>query len=250
MSRDISEAEMKVRADLAACYRLVELYGMGDGLGTHISARVPDRENEFLLNPYGLFFDEIDASSLVRVNMDGEITDDSNYQVNKAGFTIHSAILGGRPDINCALHTHTVPGMAVSSIEEGLLPLTQHAMRFHKRISYHDYEGVATRMDECERLQADLGPTNKAMILRNHGLLTCGETVGEAFQLIVRLEKTCEAQIQAMTMAQGGATLKYIDEDVAEYTAEGMAARGPAASEPAWAAHLRRLDKVNPGYKH
>jgi ribulose-5-phosphate 4-epimerase/fuculose-1-phosphate aldolase len=187
---DVTPEEWQTRVDLAACYRLVDFYGMSDMIGTHISARVPGEPDAFLLNPYGMLFEEITASSLIKVNFDGEqLTKDTEYSVIPAGFTIHSAVLEARKDVFCALHTHTRAGMGVSTMECGLLPLTQHSMRFHECISYHDYEGVATNLDERERLQRDLGE-NDAMILRNHGLLTCSRTIADAFNLMFRLEKS------------------------------------------------------------
>jgi ribulose-5-phosphate 4-epimerase/fuculose-1-phosphate aldolase len=253
MAREIPEDEMQVRVDLAACYRLVDQYGLSDLIGTHISARVPGKDDEFLLNPYGVYFEEMTASALLRVNMDGEVLDESNYSVNAAGFAIHSAILGGRADINCALHTHTTAGMAVSAMEEGLLPLTQTSMQFYKRLSYHDYEGAASRdgaEDECAHLQRDLGAKNKAMILRNHGLLTCGENIAEAFRGMKRLEHSCEVQMHAMAMRGEGQTLKLIDDDVCEEIYQVYENRGTEQADMGWPGHLRRLDRVDPSYRH
>ncbi|MDE0812792.1 MAG: class II aldolase/adducin family protein [Alphaproteobacteria bacterium] len=253
MAREIPEDEMKVRVDLAACYRLVDHYGMSDLLGTHISARVPGTDDEFLLNPYGVYFEEMTASALLRVNMDGEVLDDSNYSVNSAGFTIHSAILGGRSDINCALHTHTVAGMAVGAMEEGLLPMTQTSMQFYKRLAYHDYEGGASREGaeaECARLQKDLGPKDKAMVLRNHGLLTCGETVADAFRNIKKLEHACEVQMHACAMRGEGQTLRLIDEDVCEEMYQVQEKRGTTQGDMGWPGHLRRLDREDPSFRN
>src|SRR5215510_6967217 len=194
----MSQAEWQMRIDLAACYRLVAHYEMDDMFSTHISARVPGPETHFLLNPYGVLFEQVTASDLVKVDLDGNIVQDTPYSINSAGFVIHSAVHAARPDAKCVLHTHTVAGMAVASLEEGLLPLTQKSMRFYNRIGYHDYEGVADDLDERTRIVASLG-THNALILRNHGLITCGKTVAQAFLLMRNLEKSCKAQIAAMS---------------------------------------------------
>ncbi len=242
---DVSEQEWQTRVDLAACYRLVDHYGMSDLVGTHISARVPGEESAFLINPYGWFFDEITASSLVKVDLDGKILSEVESPINQAGFVIHSAVLGARPDVACVLHTHTRAGMAVSAMECGLLSITQHSMKFHNRLSYHEYEGVATNLDERERLVRDLGD-NHAMILRNHGLLTAGRSVSEAFFLMFRLEKCCQAQVDAMA---GGTKLHMISPEVSESTSRMMEDRGTRTSDLAWPGQIRRLDKLDPSYK-
>src|SRR6266446_7054143 len=172
-TRDRDAPEWEARVALAACYRLVALYGMDDIVYTHISARIPDSDDHFLINPFGTMFEEITASSLVRIDLDGKVLAPQGARVNEAGFTIHSAIHAARPDIGCVIHTHTRAGMAVSALESGLLPLCQKAMLFHDRLAYHDYRGVAFDLAERASLIADLG-SHKAMILRNHGLLTCG----------------------------------------------------------------------------
>ncbi|MEE9210140.1 MAG: class II aldolase/adducin family protein [Kiloniellales bacterium] len=242
---DVSEQEWQTRVDLAACYRLVDHYGMSDLVGTHISARVPGEENAFLINSHGWYFDEITASSLVKVDLDGTIPSEVETPINPAGFVIHSAVLGARRDVACVLHTHTRAGMAVSAMECGLLSITQHSMQFHDRLSYHDYEGVATNLDERERLVRDLGD-NHAMILRNHGLLTAGRSVSEAFYLMFRLEKCCQAQVDAMA---GGTKLHVISPDVSESTSKMMADRGTRMSDIAWPGLIRRLEKLDPSYK-
>jgi len=240
----MSQAEWQMRIDLAACYRLVALYGMDDMFSTHISARVPDAEGHFLLNPYGVLFEQVTASDLVKVDLDGNIVRDTGYRINSAGFVIHSAVHAARPDAKCVLHTHTVAGMAVASIEEGLLPLTQKSMRFYNRIGYHDYEGVADDLDERERLTRDLGSHN-ALILRNHGLLTCGGTVARAFFLMKNLEKCCQSQLAAM--ASGGKLLK-LSVGLMEHAATQVADRldGEASG---WAALLNKLDRIDPSYR-
>lgn len=241
----VSDAEWQVRVDLAACYRLVDHYDMSDLTGTHISAKVPGEPGAFLLNPYGLFFDEITASSLVKLDLDGNILLDNGHEVNQAGYTIHSAVLGAREDVTCALHTHTSAGMAVSAMKCGLLPLTQHAMVFYDRLGYHDYEGVALDLDERERLVRDLGD-NYAMMLRNHGLLTAGRTVPEAFWLIFYLEKCCASQVQALT---SGVELELVSREVCERTSNQIYRSGNPIGHRDWPGHLRRLDKLDPGYR-
>jgi ribulose-5-phosphate 4-epimerase/fuculose-1-phosphate aldolase len=241
----MSETEWQMRIDLAACYRLVALYDMDDMFSTHISARVPGSEEHFLLNPYGVLFEQVTATDLVKVDLDGNIVQDTRYAINSAGFVIHSALHAARPDAKCVLHTHTVAGMAVASIEEGLLPLTQKSMRFYNRIGYHGYEGVADDLGERERLARDLGSHN-ALILRNHGLLTCGQTVARAFFLMKNLEKCCQAQLAAM--ASGGELLK-LSPDLMEHAAGQVAGRldGEASG---WAALLKKLDRIDPSYRN
>ena len=240
----VSEAEWQMRTDLAACYRLVALYGMDDMFSTHISARVPDSEGHFLLNPYGVLFEQVTASDLVKVDLDGNIVHDTGHAINSAGFVIHSAVHASRPDAKCVLHTHTIAGMAVASIAEGLLPLTQKSMRFYNRIGYHDYEGVADDLDERGRLTRDLGSYN-ALILRNHGLLTCGQTIARAFFLMKNLEKCCESQLAAM--ASGGKLLQ-LSAGLMEHAATQVADRldGEASG---WAALLNKLDRIDPSYR-
>jgi ribulose-5-phosphate 4-epimerase/fuculose-1-phosphate aldolase len=196
---DIPAAEWQTRVDLAACYRLVAHYGMTDMIANHISARVPGHPEQFLINAYGLLYEEITASSLIRIDIDGNILwkPDFDYGFNRAGFVVHSAIHGARHDVDCVVHTHTAVGMAVSAMSCGLLPMTQTAMRF-STIAYHDYEGVAVELDERQRLVRDLGSA-EVMILRNHGLLATGASIPEAFSNIWRLELACAAQIAALS---------------------------------------------------
>jgi ribulose-5-phosphate 4-epimerase/fuculose-1-phosphate aldolase len=196
-----------------------------------------------LLNPWGLFFDEITASSLVKVKLDGSDLEAAK-SINKAGFTIHSAVLGARDDVVCALHTHTRAGMAVSAMADGLLPLSQHALRFYNRLAYHDYEGIATDLDERQRLVADLGG-HYAMILRNHGLLGCGRSVAEAFSVVFYLEKSCQSQLDAMS---SGAELTIPAPEVCEQVAQQFESVGPMG-ERDWAAYLRQLDAEEPDYR-
>ena len=246
LRRNTSAAERRVREDLAACYRLVAHFRMTDLIYTHISVRVPGPAPRFLINPYGLMFDEITASCLVKVTLDGRIVDDpTGVGINPAGFVIHSAIHGARHDVGCVIHTHTAAGLAVAAQKRGLLPLTQHAMRFTDRIAYHDYEGVALDLPEQRRLVRDLGQHN-AMILRNHGLLTCGASVADAFDLIYYLERACEAQVGAMA---GGSALSVPKRMLARKVARQFARSGRTEPGNAWSALLRLLDHVDPSYK-
>ncbi|HTS92780.1 MAG TPA: class II aldolase/adducin family protein [Stellaceae bacterium] len=238
------QGDRDVRVNLAACYRLIAHYGMDDLVFTHISARVPGRPDQFFLNPYGLMFHEITASSLVKVDMEARPVEPTSYQVNRAGFVIHSAILGARPDINCVVHTHTRSGIAVSCLGEGLLSLNQISAAFHNRLAYHDYEGVADDFDEQKRLVHDLD-TKNSMILRNHGLLTAGRTVEEAFSLMYYLEQSC--RIQMDTMASGG-TVKILSDEVAEHTARQFESYGPRGGRE-WPALVRLLDSRDPSFR-
>jgi ribulose-5-phosphate 4-epimerase/fuculose-1-phosphate aldolase len=213
----VSEAEWAARVELAACYRLVDRFGMTDLIYNHITAKVPGDEHHLLINLYGLMYKEITASSLVKIDLDGNIVwkPDTDYRYNYSGYVIHGAIHKAREDVGCVLHTHTRAGMAVSCMEEGVLPITQTSMRFHNRIGYHDYEGPAIDLDEQERLVADLGAHN-ALVLRNHGLLTCGPSVPEAFNLMYQLEMSCQAQVDVMTAR---ASMIVPNDDVMAHTA-------------------------------
>jgi ribulose-5-phosphate 4-epimerase/fuculose-1-phosphate aldolase len=246
LKKRVSAAEWQTRVDLAACYRITAHFRMTDLVYTHLSARVPGTHDHFLINAYGLLFDEITASSLVKVTLSGAIVDDdTGFGINPAGYVIHSAIHAARPDVGCVMHTHTRAGLAVAAQKDGLLPLTQHAMRFTGCLSYHDYEGIALDQDEQQRLVRDLG-RNDAMILRNHGLLTCGPTVRAAFDLMYYLERACEAQIAAMA---GGAQLVIPPAAVAQKVARQLARPGRTAPDTAWAALLRMLDRIDPSYQ-
>ena len=239
-------AAWAVRVDLAACYRLAAHFGLTDLIYTHISARLPGREPRFLINPYGLLFDEITASTLATVTQDGEVVDDpTGLGINPAGFVIHGAVHGARHDVGCVMHTHTTAGLAVAAQQHGLLPLTQHAMRFTGALAYHDYEGIALDPDEQQRLVADLGTAN-AMILRNHGLLACGPTVHDTFDLMIHLQRACEAQVAALA---AGAPLAIPSPAVAAKVAAQFARPGRTAPRNAWLALLRMLDRVDPSYR-
>jgi ribulose-5-phosphate 4-epimerase/fuculose-1-phosphate aldolase len=196
---EVGPEEWQVRVDLAACYRLVDCYGMSDLIYNHVTARVPGPEHHLLINLYGLLYKEITASSLVKIDLEGNIIwkPDTDYGINKSGYVIHGAIHRARKEVTCVMHTHTPAGMAVAAMKCGLLPLTQTSMRFVGHIGYHDYEGPATDLAERERLVRDLGP-HDAMVLRNHGLLTCGATIQQAFNTMYQLEMSCRAQVDAM----------------------------------------------------
>jgi ribulose-5-phosphate 4-epimerase/fuculose-1-phosphate aldolase len=243
----VSAEEWDVRVDLAACYRLAAHYRMTDLIYTHISARVPGPGHHFLINAFGLLWDEISASTLVKVTLDGEIVDDpTGNGINRAGFVIHSAVHRARADVACVIHTHTAAGIAVSAQEDGLLPISQHAMRFWNSIGYHDYEGVALDLEEQQRLVHDLDE-HKAMILRNHGLLTCGASIPEAFDYMYYLERACQTQIGAMS---GGAKLRIPAPSVAEKVAAQFKNLPYKPKRPEWKALRRMLDKTDPSYKN
>lgn len=241
-----------LRRDLAAVYRLLAHFRMTDLIFTHVSVRLPGPTPRFLINPYGMLFEEITASSLVEVDSAGLpiATADLRASVNPAGFVIHSAVHAGRPDAHCVLHTHTQAGCAVAAQEGGLLPISQMALEFYGRVGYHEYEGIALSLGERERLVRDLG-SNAALILRNHGLLTVGSTPAEAFLRMWNLERACEIQVAA----QAGGPLHLPSTQVCELTARQAAGEfeqdlgDPYGAELAWSALLRLLDRVSPGYR-
>ncbi len=240
----VSAEEWQLRVDLAATYRLVAMYGWDDMIFTHISVRVPGPEHHFLINPYGMLFEEITASSLVKIDLEGNIVMDSPYFVNPAGFTIHSAIHSAREDAQCVLHLHTDDGMAVASQEEGLMPLSQMAMLVRSHLAYHDYEGVALDLDERERLVADIGDS-KVMLLRNHGTLAVGETCGLAFMAIYFLERACTAQVRTLSGTPNMPSAEAIE------TVNGQSASlfQPGVDALAWPALLRKLDRMDPSFR-
>ncbi|MDB6142003.1 MAG: class aldolase and adducin N-terminal domain protein [Pseudomonas sp.] len=255
MTNPYSQEEWQLRKELAACYRLIAHYRMSDLISTHISVRLPGPDHHFLINPYGLFFEEITASNLVKIDLQGAKVEDSPYPVNPAGFVIHSAIHRAREDAHCVLHTHTKAGCAVAAQEEGLLPVNQISMEFYGRVGYHDYEGIALSFDEQKRLVADLDD-NAVMILRNHGLLTVGESASQAFLRMYYLEKACEIQIAA----QAGGTLCFPPDEVCRRTERQFNEPGkdvpegelsdPDANRMAWAALLRLVERIAPDYKN
>lgn len=239
-----SDAEWRTRVDLAACYRLVARNGWDDLIYTHISAAVPDAEGQYLINPFGLAFDEVRASNLVKVDLQGRIVGASRYPVNPTGFVIHGTVHAARPDARCVMHLHTTAGIAVSMLRCGLLPVSQHAMRFYRNIAYHDYEGVALDPAEAVRLIADLG-SHQAMILRNHGVLTCGATVAEAYVLMATLEKACVTQLAAMAASSD---LVVPPEDVLDRAVAQLIDDTTPEGELEWPALLRRLEREDPGF--
>ena len=242
----VSPEEWQTRVDLAALYRLVALYGWDDLVFTHISARVPGEDNHFLLNPYGLLFEEIKASDLVKIDLEGNIVSETEYFVNAAGFTIHSAVHGNGQHNHAVIHTHSNDGVAVSAQEHGLLPISQTAMVIRNECAYHDYEGIALNHDERERLLNDLGDKH-CMILKNHGLLATGATCADAWLRLFFLERACTMQIKALS---GGSKLNMVPNDVVELvTDQGQMASEQGIGNLAWPALIRKLDKIDVSYK-
>jgi len=242
----VSEQEWQLRQDLAACYRLVALYGWSDLVFTHISAHIPGPEHHFLINPYGLMFDEITASSLVKVDQHCNKLIDSPYSVNPAGFVIHSAVHEAREDAGCVLHTHTRAGVAVSAQKDGVLPLSQQSTFVLASLAYHDYEGVAFRPEEKPRLQADLGHAN-FLVLRNHGLLVVGKTIADAFLSMYTFEATCQIQIGAQS---GGGALTHVNPQIVSGVAEAMRVQtGGMGGAFVWPALIRKLQRIDPSYQ-
>ena len=244
----VSAEEWAARVDLAACYRLVALFGWEDLVFTHITARVPGTQDHFLINPYGVFFDEITASSLVKIDQQGNKLEESPFPVNPAGFVIHSAIHAARHDARYVLHTHTLNGVGVSAQAEGLLPLSQHSVAVLANLGYHDFEGPALNDDEKPRLVADLG-SNTHLILRNHGLLTVGETAAEAFVNMYYLETACAIQVRAQS---GGRELIHVSKEIVDRAYQQLMTGGRrrgSRGELAWPGLLRRLDRTDPSYR-
>lgn len=237
-------AEWELRCDLAAAYRLVARFGMDDLIFTHLSLRLPGEGDRFLINPYGWMFDEITASSLVEVDAEGLPAKGADAAVNPAGFVIHSAVHRARADAHCVMHTHTLAGMAVAALKEGLLPLNQMSMEFYGQLARHPYEGIADDLSERERLVADLGDKS-AMILANHGLLTVGRTVAEAFYYMYYLEQACRIQVAAMST---GGRLSVPPSDVCEHAAGQFSRGSPTKGQRPWLALRRRLDRESPDY--
>ena len=247
--RGVGAAEWDARCELAAAYRLAAILGWSDFLGTHFSLRVPGHETQFLINPYGMLFEEITASSLIKVDTKGNKLSESPYEVNYAGFVIHSAVHMGAPEAHCVMHCHTTAGVGVSAQKQGLLPITQMALTLWGEVRYHDYEGVAENEDERARIVEDLND-GTMLILRNHGTLTVGATVGEAFARMNRIERACRFQLAALT---GGAEPNRVPQEVVDYTAQkgrelATTGRG-AGGKLLWAALLRKLDREDPGYR-
>jgi ribulose-5-phosphate 4-epimerase/fuculose-1-phosphate aldolase len=254
VKEQVSPEEWQCRVDLAALYRLVAMEGMTDLAATHISARVPGPEDHFLINPYGLMYEEVTASNLVKVDINSEKVKESPFPVNPAGFTIHSAVHMARPDVQCVVHTHTPAGMAFASVETEILPLSQTAMQFWGRTGYHAWEGISTNLDERERIVRDLG-THRALILHNHGLLVAAPTIPAAWVLIYQLERVCRTQLAAMAAAKAsGQPITVMSDEVAEKTAAGsdqsMRNAAEGRTDFDWPAHLAALDAVDDSYRH
>ena len=245
----VSEDEWKVRTHLAACYRLVAEYGMSDLIYNHITAKVPGSPGHFLINPFGMLYTEVDASCFYKLDLDGNVIlkPDTEFPINRAGYVIHSAIHGARADLHCVMHTHTRAGMAVSAMKCGLLPLTQTAMRFYGAIGYHDYEVPTADIGERERLARDLG-THNAVILRNHGLVACGRTVSETFNLMYWLEQACKVQVDVL-----GSGIEPVmpTHELATRMADRYSPDGDVKfDEIEWAALIRQLDRDDPSYRN
>jgi ribulose-5-phosphate 4-epimerase/fuculose-1-phosphate aldolase len=241
----VSAQEWQLRVDLAACYRLIALYGWSDLVFTHVSARVPRPEHHFLINPYGLMFEEITASSLVKVDQRCNKIIESPFPVNPAGFVIHSAVHEARDDVQCVLHTHTRAGVAVSAQKCGILPISQQSTFVLASLAYHDYEGVAFREDEKPRLQADLGRAD-FLVLRNHGLLVAGKTIADTFLAMYTFESACRIQLDA----QAGGELITVDPRIVAGVAQAMKVQtGDLGGAFVWPALIRKLDRLDPGYR-
>jgi ribulose-5-phosphate 4-epimerase/fuculose-1-phosphate aldolase len=242
----VSPEEWQMRVDLAACYRLVAQYRWDDVIFTHISARLPGPEHHFLINPYGMLFDEITASSLVKIDLEGRIVLDNGHAVNPAGFTIHSAIHAGREDAHCVLHVHTQNGVAVSAQREGVLPISQQSLLVLSSLAYHDYEGIAVNPDEKPRLVTDIGDKTFLM-LRNHGLLVASGSIPEAFLAMYTFEAACAIQIKAQS---GGGELLPIAKPILDgIMAQAKMVSGGMGGKLAWPALLRRLDRIDPSFR-
>jgi len=243
----VSPEEWQLRVDLAACYRLVAAYGWSDLIFTHISARIPGPEHHFLINPYGMLFEEITASSLIKIDQNGEKLSESPHPVNRAGFVIHSAVHAVREDAGCVLHTHTRAGVGVSAQATGVLPISQQSTFVLASLAYHTYEGVALHDEEKPRLQADLGNA-KHLMLRNHGLLVVGSSIPEAFLLMYNFESTCQIQLAAQS---GGTALTQVDPRILDGVEHAMRTQTAGMGGAfAWPALLRKLDRMDSEYRH
>lgn len=240
------DAEERARVDLAAAYRLFDELGWHELIYNHITVRVPGTEH-FLINPFGLMYREVNASNLVKVDLDGNIVGDASHPINPAGFIVHAAVHGARPEVGCVIHTHTTTGLAVACQRDGLLPLSFPSMFYTDRLAYHDFEGITVDREECARLAADLGDRS-AMILRNHGLLACGPTIADAFAEIYHLQRACDAQVAAQA---SGAVLNWPDRSIGLKAAaqHDRLARSGTQNSLLWAAMVRWMDRVDPGFR-
>jgi ribulose-5-phosphate 4-epimerase/fuculose-1-phosphate aldolase len=249
--RHVSPEEWAVRVDLAACYRLLAHFGWDDLILTHNSARVPGTTDQILINPMGLMFNEVTASNLLKVDLEGNLIEPSEYEPIYAGIVIHGAIYLSRPDVQCVIHTHTEADIAVGALEEGLLPLSQWAMRFYNRLGYHDYEGVSLDLDERERLQQSIGQ-HPVLVLRNHGLLATGRNVAEAFSSTYHFERSAEAQLKIQAAVGGGAKMVIPSPETCERQAAQFATMGNTprlGGQREWPALLRLADRLDPSYR-
>lgn len=241
----VTQAEWEARVELAACYRLIAHFRMTDWIYNHISARVPGSHEHYLINPFGLLYEEVSASNLVKVDVHGNLVEDDGLDVNPAAFIIHGAIHAARPEVGCVLHTHTAAGVAVSAQKHGLLPLSQNALKAYGQVAYHDFEGIALGLEEQARLVEDIG-TKDVLILRNHGLLTMGATVPKAFELMFFLERACQIQIAALA---GGAAPLIPPDSVIQRTCAQFANDSSYVQGRDWMALIRLLDRFSPDYR-
>jgi len=247
----VSAEEWETRVNLAACYRLIELYGMSDHISNHVTVRVPGKHNEFLINPYGVLYEQMTASCMIRINLEGEIlfNPSEGYEVNRSGYIIHGAIHAARHDVDCIIHTHTLTGMTVASMQCGLLPIAQMSMRWVKGVAYHDYESIVN-MDERERMVHDLGENN-VMILRNHGLLTCGKNIPECFNNMYWLKRACDLQVMFLSCNQQMIRLsdEVIEKTWGAYQPGGSRHKQQKRGLLEWPALLHKLDSIDPSYR-
>ncbi len=246
LKNHVSAEEWAARVELAACYRLVAHFRMTDWIYNHISVRVPGSHEHYLINPFGLLYEEVSASNLVKVDVHGQLAEDVGFDINPAAFVVHGAIHTARPEVACVLHTHTSAGVGVAAQAGGLLPISQHAFKLLDRLAYHDFEGIALDTEEQQRLVADIGDKD-VLILRNHGLLTMGRSVREAFELMFFLERACQIQIAALA---GGSAVTYPSEAVCERTCKQFAGDNSYVNGRDWQALLRLLDRIDPSYKY
>ena len=245
LKHQVSPGEWQARVELAACYRLIAHFRMTDWIYNHISSRVPGSHAHYLINPFGLLYEEVSASNLVKVDIHGKLAEDVELEVNPAAFVIHGAIHQARPEVGCVLHTHSAAGVAVAAQQQGLLPISQHAFKVYDRLAYHDFEGIALDTDEQQRLVADIG-NKDVLILRNHGLLTMGTSVAQAFELMFFLERACQIQIAALA---GGSAVIHPSQAVCERTCAQFAGDDSYVQGRDWQALLRLLDRIDPSYR-
>ena len=243
-NKKYSDEELSNRINLAACYHLADHFGFSDIIWNHITAKTEKNKDTFLINPFGLRYDEVTASNLIEINLDGKIIN-GEHKINETGYIIHGAIHKSRKDINCIVHSHSRAGLAISCLNEGLIPMMQDSAMFYNRVSYHDWEGMSTEIEECEKISKDLG-SNKVMILKNHGLLTCGSTISEAFMLMYYLDRACKNQIDIMSTRM---KINSPSENIMEFAVKQYEDPSFKLGENEWPALIRLLDKKNSKYK-